>query len=111
MHYHMSVFGQFDGSWQQAENYYKQILREEERVNFITVLREPRKHLLRYRKFPRLPAGACLQRASFLFRKYVRSLAVVLGLTLRCYIASMQVESVHSIHTNPCFFSPLVPGI
>lgn len=48
MHYHVSPFGQYDGTWEEAENAYRGILRESEAVNFITVMREPRSHLLRY---------------------------------------------------------------
>lgn len=47
MHYHLSAFGQFDGSWRQAEQAYRRILRNTKAVNFITVVREPRSHLLR----------------------------------------------------------------
>ena len=47
MHYHMSVFGQYEGTWNEAEDYYRRIMRDSERVNFISVMREPRNHLLR----------------------------------------------------------------
>lgn len=47
MHYHMSVFGQYDGTWNEAEDYYRRIMRDSERVNFVSVVREPRNHLLR----------------------------------------------------------------
>eukprot|EP00904_Undaria_pinnatifida_P012458 jgi/Undpi1/8342/HiC_scaffold_25.g10811.m1 len=46
MHYHMSVFGQYDGTWNEAEDYYRRIMRDSERVNFVSVVREPRNHLL-----------------------------------------------------------------
>lgn len=48
MHYHVSPFGQYDGTWQEAEDAYSKILRESEPISFITVMREPRNHLLRY---------------------------------------------------------------
>ena len=47
MHYHMSVFGHYGGTWNEAEDYYRRIMRDSEKVNFITVMREPRNHLLR----------------------------------------------------------------
>lgn len=48
MHYHMSVFGHLKGSWQQAEENYRLIMKEDTAVNFVTVVREPREHLLSY---------------------------------------------------------------
>lgn len=48
MHYHMSVFGQYKGTWHDVEQAYRKILRDPEEVNFITVMREPRTHLLSY---------------------------------------------------------------
>ncbi|CAM9149828.1 unnamed protein product [Ectocarpus sp. 4 AP-2014] len=48
MHYHVSAFGQFEGSWRQAEQAYRRILRNTKAVNFVTVVREPRSHLLSY---------------------------------------------------------------
>lgn len=51
MHYHMSVFGDYDGTWRQAEMRYREIMRDPLHVNFITVLREPRSHLLSYYYF------------------------------------------------------------
>lgn len=51
MHYHMSVFGDFESTWRQAEMSYRQIMRKSDPVNFITVLREPRSHLLSYYYF------------------------------------------------------------
>lgn len=48
MHYHMSVFGQLDGTWPQAEKHYRNIMKADAAVNFVTVVREPRQHLLSY---------------------------------------------------------------
>eukprot|EP00903_Cladosiphon_okamuranus_P011858 g11139.t1 len=48
MHYHISPFGQYDGTWEEAEQSYRKILRDSEPINFITVMREPRSHLLSY---------------------------------------------------------------
>ncbi len=48
MHYHLSAFGQYTGTWKNAEVAYRKILRDPEKVNFITVMREPRSHLLSY---------------------------------------------------------------
>lgn len=48
MHYHITVFGQYSGVWQDAEQQYRQLMRDPENVNFITIVREPRSHLLRY---------------------------------------------------------------
>ncbi|CAM9489564.1 unnamed protein product [Scytosiphon promiscuus] len=48
MHYHISVFGQYKGTWNDVEQAYRRILRHPDEVNFITVLREPRTHLLSY---------------------------------------------------------------
>lgn len=48
MHYHISVFGQYKGTWPYMEQGYRRILRKPKEVNFITVLRDPRAHLLSY---------------------------------------------------------------
>ncbi|CAN0014418.1 unnamed protein product [Ascophyllum nodosum] len=48
MHYHHSVFGQYDGTWKHADEAYRKIMRDPDNVKFVTVLREPRSHLLSY---------------------------------------------------------------
>lgn len=48
MHYHISPSGQYWGTWSKAAEYYRDIMRYPNRINYITVLREPRSHLLRY---------------------------------------------------------------
>lgn len=48
MHYHISGRGQYDGTWSDALEYYRQIMRDPDNINFITMLREPRSHLLSY---------------------------------------------------------------
>ncbi|CAN0308363.1 unnamed protein product, partial [Ectocarpus sp. 4 AP-2014] len=46
MHYHISHSGEYTGTWPQAENYFRRIMRHPDSINFVTVLREPRSHLL-----------------------------------------------------------------
>ncbi|CAM9324747.1 unnamed protein product [Pylaiella littoralis] len=48
MHYHISTFGEYDGSWEHAEQQYRQLMRDPAGIHFITVLREPRSHFLRW---------------------------------------------------------------
>lgn len=48
MHYHITPKGQYAGTWSDAVKYYRGIMRHPNRINFVTVLREPRSHLLRY---------------------------------------------------------------
>eukprot|EP00903_Cladosiphon_okamuranus_P011852 g11134.t2 len=48
MHYHITPKGQYQGTWDEAVKYYRGIMRHPDRINFITVLREPRSHLLSY---------------------------------------------------------------
>ncbi|CBJ29126.1 hypothetical protein Esi_0135_0018 [Ectocarpus siliculosus] len=52
MHYHISHSGEYTGTWPQAENYFRRIMRHPDSINFVTVLREPRSHLLRYTFVP-----------------------------------------------------------
>ncbi|CAB1103890.1 unnamed protein product [Ectocarpus sp. CCAP 1310/34] len=47
MHYHITARGQYWGTWNEAETYYRDIMRNPDDINFVTVLREPRSHLLR----------------------------------------------------------------
>ena len=54
MHYHISGKGHLKGSWSDAHKNYLRILRNPDDVSFITVLREPRSHFLRYLLFPAL---------------------------------------------------------
>ncbi|CAM9489149.1 unnamed protein product, partial [Scytosiphon promiscuus] len=48
MHYHISLNGQYRGTWKEAAGYYRDIMRYPNRINFVTLLREPRSHLLSY---------------------------------------------------------------
>eukprot|EP00752_Nemacystus_decipiens_P007990 g7138.t1 len=48
MHYHITPKGQYRGTWDEAAKYYRGIMRHPDRINFVTVLREPRSHLLSY---------------------------------------------------------------
>ncbi|CAB1115715.1 unnamed protein product [Ectocarpus sp. CCAP 1310/34] len=48
MHYHISPRGQYMGTWNEAVTHYRVIMRNPDDINFITVLREPRSHLLSY---------------------------------------------------------------
>lgn len=48
MHYHYTSAGEFGGRWEMARKHYQNIMREEERINYITVLRSPRSHFLSY---------------------------------------------------------------
>lgn len=48
MHYHISNKGHFNGKWSDAHRHYRGVMRDPDRVNFITVMREPRSHFLRY---------------------------------------------------------------
>ncbi len=69
MHYHYTVSGNFQGRWAQATSMYKQIMQEEERISYVTVLRSPRSHFLSYYYYyvqpevqVSLPPPACLPR-------------------------------------------------
>lgn len=48
MHYHFTSSGDFRGHWEKAKVLYEQIMRDDERVNYLTVLRSPREHFLSY---------------------------------------------------------------
>lgn len=48
MHYHIAPNGHYKGSWNNAVKYYRRIMRHPDHINFVTALREPRSHLLRY---------------------------------------------------------------
>lgn len=48
MHYHITPKGNYGGKWAQAEKYYRDIMRDPDNINFVTVLREPRSHVIRY---------------------------------------------------------------
>ncbi|CAN0088221.1 unnamed protein product, partial [Ectocarpus sp. 6 AP-2014] len=48
MHYHITTQGQYTGTWDEAVKYYRRIMRDPDDINFVTVLREPRSHLLSY---------------------------------------------------------------
>lgn len=48
MHYHITGRGHYTGTWDNAVALYKQIMRDPDSINFATVIREPRSHLIRY---------------------------------------------------------------
>ncbi|CAM9934952.1 unnamed protein product, partial [Ectocarpus sp. 13 AM-2016] len=48
MHYHITTQGQYTGTWDEAVKCYRRIMRDPDDINFVTVLREPRSHLLSY---------------------------------------------------------------
>ncbi|CBJ28709.1 Sulfotransferase [Ectocarpus siliculosus] len=48
MHYHYTAYGSFDGRWAEAKAMYEKIMREGERINYITVVRSQRSHFLSY---------------------------------------------------------------
>ena len=54
MHYHISGRGHLKDSWSNAHKNYLRILRNPDGVSFITVMREPRSHFLRYLILPTL---------------------------------------------------------
>lgn len=43
--------GPLAGTWDEAKGMYKQVLRDPENINYITIFREPREHLLSYYTF------------------------------------------------------------
>lgn len=47
MHYHISAAGRYGGTWSGAERAYRDIMRDPNNINFVTVLRDPRSHLIR----------------------------------------------------------------
>lgn len=51
MHYHIGDAGPLAGTWDEAKGMYKQVLRDPENINYITIFREPREHLLSYYTF------------------------------------------------------------
>lgn len=48
MHYHISPRGHLRYKWADAQESYRGIMRDPDNINFITVMREPRSHFLRY---------------------------------------------------------------
>ena len=46
-HYHITPTGQNKGTWNGAYLSFRTIMREPDTINFVTILREPRSHLLR----------------------------------------------------------------
>ena len=54
MHYHISGRGHLKGSLSNAHKNYLRILRNPDDASFITVMREPRSHFLRYLILPTL---------------------------------------------------------
>ena len=53
MHYEISSMGHFNRPWADARKRYRGIMRDPDKINFLTVIREPRAHFIRYL----LPAG------------------------------------------------------
>lgn len=51
MHYHIGDAGPLVGTWDEAKDSYEQILRDPDNINYITIFREPREHLLSYYTF------------------------------------------------------------
>ncbi|CAN0281962.1 unnamed protein product [Ascophyllum nodosum] len=47
-HYHITPTGQNKGTWNGAYLSFRTIMREPDTINFVTILREPRSHLLSY---------------------------------------------------------------
>lgn len=48
MHYHISGHGKYQGNWSKAKRHYRDIMRDPDNINYVTVLRDPRSHLIRY---------------------------------------------------------------
>lgn len=48
MHYHYTISGSFQRHWAEAASMYEKIMQENERINFITIVRNPRMHYLSY---------------------------------------------------------------
>lgn len=48
MHYHIGTSNDLTSTWEVAEEYYRQIMRDPSSINFVTILREPREHFLSY---------------------------------------------------------------
>lgn len=51
MHYHIGDAGPLASTWDEAKDMYKQVLRDPENINYLTIFREPREHLLSYYTF------------------------------------------------------------
>ena len=51
MHYHYTDFGLYTRSWQQATAMYEKIMQEDERINYISVVRDARSHFLSFYYF------------------------------------------------------------
>ena len=52
IHYHITSRGQYLYPWSVARKNYRGIMRDPDNVNFITLMREPRSHFLRYLLVP-----------------------------------------------------------
>ena len=52
MHYHITPKGQYLYPWSEARKNYRGIMRDPDHINFITIMREPRSHFLRYLLVP-----------------------------------------------------------
>lgn len=48
MHFHIGKYWNLGCTWDEAEQHYRDIMRDPARVNFITMFREPREHLLSF---------------------------------------------------------------
>ena len=48
MHQYVSPNGHLDGHWADAKEKYRGVMRDPDNINFVTVMREPRSHFIRY---------------------------------------------------------------
>lgn len=48
MHYHMTVGEFYAAQWETIDKLYRTIMRDPDRINYVTLLRDPREHLISY---------------------------------------------------------------
>lgn len=48
MHYHIGTSTRMTCKWKVAEEYYRRIMKDPDSINFFTILREPREHLMSF---------------------------------------------------------------
>ena len=48
MHYHLDAKGKLRGTWKEAVTGYRKIMQDSNHIYWLTILREPREHLLSY---------------------------------------------------------------
>jgi len=48
MHYHMTVNEIHAAPWKNLDTLYRTIMRDPDRINYVTILREPREHLISF---------------------------------------------------------------